>query len=262
DVVLGKLDFTQNSFGKTTATDLEIGGGILVDTTTTPNRVYVVDTNHSRILGFADTNIYLGRVPDVLIGQPSFDRGAANLDGTAQRYPELIAPTSATLALMNPIQISTEETVVMVQLAVDEDHALYVCDVFNDRVLKYEDPFATDSVADEVWGQPDFNSREANNGGRSASSLDFRYAPVCAGATIGPDGSLWVADSMNDRVLRFLKDPGSGVIAKTADLVLGQSDFTSGAPGSGMDELTNPAGLAVSSAGTVYVTDMHFGVST
>ena len=256
DMVLGKPDFSQNTWGKTMPTGIQKGGGVFVDTTTTPNRMYFVDTNHSRIVGFSDLNVTPSRVPDVLIGQPSFYLGAPNLDGTAQRYPDLANPTAETLALMTLDHISVSETVNVIQLAVDSEHALYVSDVYNNRILKYEDPFSTDSVADEVWGQPDFVSRVGNNGGVSASSINLDLD--CGAVAIGPDGSLWVCDASNHRVLRFPKNLGAGVIAKTADLVLGQPNFTSNSSASNppeLNRLTFPAGIAVAADGKVYVTD-------
>jgi hypothetical protein len=256
DVVLGKPDFSQNTWGKTMPTGIQKGGGVFIDTTTTPNRMYLVDSNHSRILGFSDLNVTPGRVPDVLIGQPSFYLGAPNLDGTAQRYPDLPNPTAETLALMTLDHISVSETVNVIQLAVDSEHALYVSDVYNNRILKYEDPFATDSVADEVWGQPDFVSRMANNGGLSARSIHLDWD--CGAVAIGPDGSLWVCDATNHRVLRFPKDPGTVVIDKTANLVLGQPNFTSNILASNPPELNRlsfPAGIAIAADGTVYVSD-------
>src|SRR5262249_1316830 len=89
-------------------------------------------------------------------------------------------------------------------------------------------------VADFAWGQPDFAQRSCNQGqaSPSASSLCFNNEvnavhisgdQVGAGVDVSPDGKVWVADVGNNRVLRF---PANG---KTADLVLGQSTFTSGA---------------------------------
>jgi hypothetical protein len=63
-------------------------------------------------------------------------------------------------------------------------------------------------------------------------------------------GNLWVVDSGNNRVLRF--PPGS----KTADLVLGQSGFTSRGGGTGLNQMWDPSAVRVSpTSGWVYVSE-------
>ena len=43
-------------------------------------------------------------------------------------------------------------------MALDASGNLYVTDFFNHRVLKYLNPFTTDSVADDFWGQDGFTA--------------------------------------------------------------------------------------------------------
>jgi sugar lactone lactonase YvrE len=226
DIVLGQIDFAQNSPGATMADTLQMGAGILIDSGATPERAYFVDANHNRILGFSDIHAR-PLVPNIVIGQPDFHHSAANGDATLQGFPEFPMPSASTLALIPLDHLSVFETVLINQLAVDATGNLYVADNSNHRVLKYEDPFATDTVADEVWGQPDFSTCEPNYGGISNQSLRFMVGHTSAGVSIDPWGSLWVADSANHRVLRFPYDSISGHISKTADLVLGQPDFVS-----------------------------------
>jgi hypothetical protein len=248
DIVLGQPDFGQNSRCATTPEALDMGGGIFIDTTSSPERGYFVDANHNRILGFADIHaspLY----PDIVIGQPDFISSAPNGDATVQNFPEFPVPSASTLALIRPDQVSVGEAVLTNQLDVDTNHALYVADVSNHRVLKYDDPFTTDTVADDVWGQPDFSTRENNYGGISNQSLRFMEGHTSAGVTIAPDGSLWVADSGNCRVLRF--PYVSGEISKSADLVLGQPNFASS---SGP---WHPTSIQVEVDGTVYVAELQ-----
>ena len=113
---------------------------------------------------------------------------------------------------------------------VDADGNLYVIDVYNDRVLKFNDPMSAettngrgDTVADFVWGQPDFTTNGINRGrgpGQpDAQSLHVSfYQPSARGVSVDPDGNVWVADAGNNRVLRFPPD------SQTANLVLGQGD--------------------------------------
>ena len=103
-------------------------------------------------------------------------------------------------------------------VAVDATGNLFVADHLNNRVLEYNRPFATDTVADRVIGQPDFTSNAPNNGGLSAASLD---SP--SGVAVDAAGNLWVADYGNNRVLEYNNPIATG--DRIADLVLGQPDF-------------------------------------
>ena len=75
-----------------------------------------------------------------------------------------------------------------------------------------------------------------------------------AGLSIQPDGTLWVADQSNNRVLRFLNAPAAAIGAAAAS-VLGQSTFTTNFAGSAMNQLSNVGGVAASSGSWVYVFD-------
>ena len=130
-------------------------GGIHIDRSRTPNRYYAFDSANNRILGF-----YGWREPrpdgtfppaDIVIGQPSgWDHGAANGNNE-----EFLPPTAATLAILPfPYANSTAEGARHGSMSTDEEGNLYVADLNNNRVLKYNDPFATDCIADEVWVSP------------------------------------------------------------------------------------------------------------
>jgi DNA-binding beta-propeller fold protein YncE len=127
-----------------------------------------------------------------------------------------------------PLIVSPGEGPVGGQMASDSSHNLYVVDTFNNRVLRFDDPFTHDNVPDKVWGQTDYTSRECNRGSDAPTAdrlctgnLDtiFSYT-YSSGVDVTPDGStLWVADLNNHRVLRI---PTSGT---SANLVLGQPDM-------------------------------------
>ena len=94
------------------------------------------------------------RGADLVIGQPGFDNlSAGNADSTAQTFPYRGPANAATLCLTLPTQISMAETITSVSMATGADGTLYVPDIFNNRVLRYETPFAADTVADQVWGR-------------------------------------------------------------------------------------------------------------
>jgi hypothetical protein len=229
------------------------GVAVQRNATTAADRVYVVDSGNQRVLGFRalgtcsnqttrectnngectspGTCVITGtRNADISIGQPNLTTGTCNGDNSRSM------PASASTLCMQPYPraISLLESPDTLTLAIDSTGALYVPDKWNHRVLKYNDPFATDGVADRVWGQNDFTSRACNQGlsapTKSTLCLNSETTQVHvsgneagAGVEVSPDGKVWVADQGNGRVLRFLPDRNE------ADLVLGQPDFTTGA---------------------------------
>jgi hypothetical protein len=255
DVVLGKPNFGENVCYHPTKHGLCFPGGVLIDKTVKPNRMYIADCNNNRILGFKSTSPRDGA--DIVLGQPDFGSSAGNGDSCAQQFPYRGNASAATLCLTLPTQISIGETVVKAGMALDEKGNLYVADVFNNRVLKYNDPFGTDTKADEVWGQADFTGNEPNRGRPAPANNTFKFND-CTGITLGLDGSLWVADGENNRVLCFPKNKETGVIAKEADLVLGQPDFTSRGDNGykrTLAQLWYPVGIRFDSKGILYVSD-------
>lgn len=235
-------------------------GGVHIDRSRTPNRYYVFDSANNRILGFygwrgvrAD-----GTFPpaDIVIGQPSgWDHGAAN--GNNELF---LPPTAATLALLPfPYANSTAEGGRSSSMSTDAEGNLYVTDLNNNRVLMYNDPFATDSIADEVWGQPGFTTR-SRSATPSASSLNIQWEYETTVGVFGacsyndPMGNLWITDSGNHRVLRFPKR--AGIISKVADLVIGQANFTSNSGGTELNKLYKPQAVKVHpQTGELYVLD-------
>jgi uncharacterized protein (TIGR03437 family) len=132
---------------------------------------------------------------------------------------------------------------------------LYVADPGNNRVLRFPKPFSNPARVepDAVFGEPDFNTRTANSGGISAHSMS---APL--GVAFDSHANLWVADTGNNRVLRFL----AAVLndqSPAADLVLGQPDFHSAAANAGKDvsaaAFNTPTALAFDAHGDLYVSD-------
>jgi hypothetical protein len=138
-------------------------------------------------------------------------------------------------------------------VAFDRFGNLFVADYVNCRVLGFRSPMTTDRVADIVIGQPDFNSNTPNNGGISASSVNY---PTDLDVT--PSGDLWIADSFNNRVLKYINPFATDTIA---DTVIGQPDFQSykenynGAVDAA--GLYFPTDVAVDSAGNLWVADFN-----
>jgi sugar lactone lactonase YvrE len=258
DVVLGKPDFGANTFYQTTKYAVDHPGGVVIDKTVRPNRMYIADCNNNRVLGFKSTSPKDGA--DIVLGQPDFNSSAGNGDSCAQLYPYREKASARTLCLTLPDQISMAETVVRVSMTVDEKGNLYVPDIFNNRVLRYDDPFNTDCVADEVWGQADYTGDEPNRGKPTAASSTLKLTDR-DGVALDPDGNLWVADGGNNRVLRFPKSKETGIIAKDADIVLGQPDFASNGEWGykrTLAQMWYPIDVEFDSHGNLYVCDGIF----
>ena len=270
DVIIGQPDFSQASEVQVVPFKVFNPGGVVVDRSVSPGRAYIWDAGNSRILGIDLSTCYAGPGPcsaDVVIGQPSaFDHSACNGDSNVQNYPERAAASAETLCGITDVAISVDEEHTYVTMAVDAQGNLYVPDSLNNRVLKYERPFETDSIADEVWGQSDFSgmicNRDSPTMRPNRESLCFhsdtyrvRMGWFASGVEVDPAGNLWVADAANHRVLRFPLNHATGSIAKQADLVLGQTDFRSNEWGDGLDRLDSPAAVRVDPRGHVYVAD-------
>jgi uncharacterized repeat protein (TIGR01451 family) len=142
--------------------------------------------------------------------------------------------------------------------ALDAAGNLYVTDTSNSRVLEYNTPLTTDTVADRVFGQPNFTSAAGCNlGGISASSLCDTEAVAVDAA-----GNLYVADVGNNRVLEYNIPLTTDTVA---DRVFGQAgSFTSGSCNLSNMQFGGPPsaaslcysrGVAVDAAGNLYVAD-------
>ncbi len=220
---------------------------VVVDTSTNPASLYVSDTGNHRVLGFRSaTGFANGQAADIVIGQVDFQT-------TLQQGP---AFSTRTTGLTSPEG-----------LAVDSSGNLYVVDAGNNRILRFPQPFKqTGNIfPDLAIGQPDFTTGTANKGGLSASSVSFSGIP--ASIAFDSSGNLWVADTGNNRVLRF--NAGAlGAQASSgppADLVLGQANFTTNSENGVAPPLTSfsaigaPAGLAFDAAGRLFVSEAISG---
>ena len=106
-------------------------------------------------------------------------------------------------------------------------------------MLAFDDPLATDMVADAVLGQAGrFDSRACDLGGPASARN------LCDPASLAFDGAgrLWVADAGNHRVLRVSAPRAS----RAADRVLGQAAFRGQQPnGADRSGLVRPQAVAV-----------------
>ncbi len=109
-----------------------------------------------------------------------------------------------------------------VSLAVDDYDHLYVADMNNNRVLRFALPISDNNQAAElVLGQSSFVTNTINRGNGAASATNSGlYNPQ--GVAVDAAGNVYVADTLNNRVLRFDAPLTNG---KPASLVLGQANF-------------------------------------
>ena len=158
--------------------------------------LWVSDTGHHRLLGWASVPDTDNAPADWVIGQPDCSREGAT---PRQAWP-------ATLNVPTGIAPLGD--------------GMAVADAWNHRVLIWHArPECCNAPADVVLGQADFATVEANAGQGAASARSLFW----------PDGvhwdgaRLWVADTGNRRVLMWHGAPRAN--AQPADLVLGQRDF-------------------------------------
>ncbi len=265
-------------------------GGVLVDRYSNPQRLYLWDGGNSRVLGFSDIRIALTKlggqlgvdlclgsdptaVPmgaDMVIGQPDFTHCACNRDNNVQNYPSFTLAGAATLCGMLQTQCSPWEGGSYSNMAVDQQGNLYVPDTWNNRVLRFESnslvPGAAGPAASYVWGQSDFTGINANQGYSAPNNSTLSFGSIC-GAAVDSLGNLWVADSQNNRVLRFPNPnaPNPGVPLQEADIVLGQANFntvTAALDVSDLNHLNSPVAVRVDTSGDVFVSDLAVNGST
>jgi sugar lactone lactonase YvrE len=186
-------------------------------------KVFVSDSYNHRVLRFAALRHLTNGAPaEAVFGQPDF----------------MTRSSAATRSGMN----------LPGGVTIDSGGRLWVADHNNNRVLRFDNAATRQSGADAdgVLGQPNFTSTSyAATRGQLAGPSDV---------AVDGDGRLWVADSGNDRVVRFdhaaAKPNGGG-----ADGVLGQANFTSSDGTLGRSRLRTPRGIAISDDGRLWVVD-------
>jgi len=263
--IVGQALLQQSGILTATATNLVEGRelnrpqGIALDTSVSPPILYVADSGNNRVLAWKNAfGFGKGDIADKVIGQ-------RDLISTSPQGPG----SNLTSGLSFPTG-----------LAVDKKGALYVIDTGNNRILRYPAPFSQTGDLlqfDLIIGQKDIDGHNANEGNAlpTEKTLAFNNGQVSqAGLTFDAQGSLWVTDRLNNRVLRYpFSALGSGAANEpSADLVLGEKDFTSNAlplnlgnsqcgnsifmaEACGKNFLRQPSGLAFDTKGRLFVAD-------
>jgi len=257
-IVIGQADFLTDTANQ--------GGPVAANGLNTPllspaaGSLYICDNNNSRILGYTAVPTADNADADFVLGQADFVSNSTGLSASAFNRPGAVASGGGRLAVADTgnnrvllwpglpkattpatvvvgqsdlVSNSTGTTATTMSIPGDVQLAggrLFVADSGNQRVLIWNTVPTTSGVAaDVVLGQPDFTS---NGPGTTASSFIFPKG-------IWSDGvRLAVADVTNHRILLWNTIPTTN--GAPADVVLGQPDFTSNAPGLGAGGLNQP----------------------
>jgi len=204
---------------------------VAVDRSVTPNRIYLADVDLNRVLGWSDAARFrAGASADLVLGQ-----GSLVIGSFVSTLDECPAPPS-------PVSFCRPNRV-----AVDPGGNVYVVDSFNYRVLEFDRPFATDRMADRVFGQPDFTSRDRPDGEEFDISRDL--LDVAADGA----GNVWMADpSRSRRLLEFDNPLTHDTLPDRVIEPASAEDCDRRHP---QDRLCLPYELAISPQGDLYVQD-------
>ena len=279
-LVLGQDDFTTND-PVASQSGMSDPHEAVVDPNT--GKVFVVDSNHNRILRFASfEDLSDGALAEAVLGQTNFTNKSGsegqdrifNARGLAMQSNGTLwvadyrnhrilrfdnASEKATGANADGVLgqtdfgedssgLSQSETGFVIDVAVDANGNLFSASTANSRVLMWENAASlpAGSNATKVFGQELFTTNDDN------TTQDGMHSPV--GVAVDGEGNLYVTDHGNHRVLRF-DDPGSKMSGDNADAVFGQADFDTGSPGSATNRFSYPERLAVDSEGTLWLAD-------
>ncbi len=223
--VLGTTDFVTNTnYTSPTISTLAEPAGVAVDPTT--GKLFVADRDNRRVLRFSATaKLNNGASAEAVFGQPDFATRTANTGGIS----------ASTMNNPNAVYV-------------DGSGRLWVADRDNNRILRFDGASAkaSSSAADAVLGQPDFAT---NSTGTTPGKMN---AP--AGVFADMNGTVWVADRVNNRVLRF-DGAAKKANGAAANGVLGQSDFTTGTSGTSASSMSAPWGVYLDGSGHLWVAD-------
>ncbi len=214
-----------------------LSGGITIDRSSSPPRLYVADSGNNRILGFANAlTVKPGDLADVIIGQIDRFSGIVN---SPNNDSDILNDTG----LFNPTGVIT-----------DAQGNLWVADTGNGRALRFARPFDQpkdrQQRANLVLGQSGYNIKLTD-----ATRTNMR-SPY--GLALTAEGHLMVSDSTLNRLLLFRRAIGGGDFTngQAAATVFGQRDFVTIATADGDNRLNVPGHIAIDTDDRVYVCDM------
>jgi hypothetical protein len=225
-VVLGQPNFTTIASGSPlTQAGIAFPSAVAADAS---GNLFVADIGLCRVSQFKPP-FSNGMNATLVLGQPDFTTPpVCNASGTSVGAPSAVK--------------------------VDGRGNVWVSDIANSRIVQFNPPLSNGMAASLVIGQPNLTSSGCNQGGTPTASTLCVGLP--SGLAFDSAGNLWVADTINNRVLQF-RSPFSNGMAAT--VVLGQPNFTSMIPSMPPNaaSMLLPARLAFDSAGYLWVADMQ-----
>jgi predicted outer membrane repeat protein len=220
DVVIGQQDFTSclaNQGGAVGANTLNTSDAVWVDGT----KLFIVDALNHRVLIYNNIPTSNNSSADVVVGQTNFTNNSANQGG---------AVAANTLNLPNFLTTYHGK--------------LILSDRDNNRVLIYNSiPTTNNASADVVVGQTNFANNSANQGGTAGPNTLYKpQQPYIY------NNRLFVSEdsegsTFNSRVLIFNSLPTTN--NASADVVIGQPNFISGAANQGGSPAANTLNRSV-----------------
>ncbi|HTB52327.1 MAG TPA: T9SS type A sorting domain-containing protein [Ferruginibacter sp.] len=273
--VIGQTNFTSGGSG-TTATKFNFPAMAIVDPST--GKVFVSDANNNRILRFASVaTATSGVAAEAVLGQTSFTASGSGTSSTEMNFPQGIALDNSgnlwvadagnnrVLEFLNAATIASGAAASLVigqtnftsttsgitastlhdpESVFISNNTLWVSDADNNRVLQFNDisAAASGASASSVFGQANFTSNGAGTANNQLSFPEQIY--------VDANGSLWVADYGNSRVLRF-DNAASLSSGSSANGILGATSTF----GTTQSYLSFPTGVYGDSGGRIYVGD-------
>ncbi len=225
DGVIGQPNYTSTT-GGTGAGNLQGPTSLAVYGTDAPGdaiALWIGEGINRRVLRFAGVSFKaaVGASADGVLGPSTFAAGPDQLDSSHFSW--------------------------VTGMVVDGAGSLWVADQYNNRVMRFDSPRTkpNGSAANGVLGQANFFS---GSGGFSASSMNSPLGLAADG------GQLWVADSANQRLLRF-NDAAAKANGAAAESLLGKLDASDPNVVSATI-LASPRGIAIDLAsGKLFVAD-------
>jgi hypothetical protein len=219
-VVLGQPDFTSTSNGENNTPNTRLNRPFGVAFSPDGSKLLVSDLADNRVLIYNTINIQNNAAADVVIGQPDFSSYTFGTSATELGSPNGVTETAA--------------------------GKLLIADGDNARVLIYNSiPTTNGAAADVVVGQPDFTT---NTPGIAANKLSYANRAV-----VTSDGKLIIADEVSNSVRIFNTVPITN--GASANVIIGQNDFTTSSNGTSTTRLTRPVSVSVSPTGQLAIAD-------
>lgn len=232
DIVVGQPDFATR-LPNTSRAGLRGPQGVWLD----GGRLFIADTQNSRVLIYNSIPTANGANADVVLGQKDFD---------TRPSPDLTQSNVMTTStsMLDPVSVTVK------------NGRMFVTDLGFNRVLIFLTvPTSNTAPADVVIGQLNMEGNRANNsselcdptGEKDEDDNDI-YPRRCDATLSFPrfalsDGTrLYVSDGGNDRILIFNQIPM--VNGAPADVVLGQPDFESLVESEGPESVRSATSLA------------------